>query len=143
MPFDLQNLQKSQQIHTSPDTFSQQIPFKIPQSACFAGSVPSTTGPDYAQNKRTQPSLQSYGVDDDDYLNNFEARQHEEDQFQQDPGASLQNGKDGNQNILGNRNDFDNPLSEKEEARDLVSEWELSQSVAVDLTLLQVGYVHT
>lgn len=141
MPFDPQNLQKSQQIHTSPGTFSQQIPFEIPQSACFAESVPSSTGPDYAQNKRIQPSLQNYGVDDD-YLNNFEARQHEEDQFQQDPGASLQDGKDGNKNILENRNDFDNPLSEKEEARDLVSEWELSQSVAVDLTLLQVGYVH-
>jgi hypothetical protein len=34
---------------------------------------------------------------------------------------------------------FDNPLSEKEEAKDLVSDWELSQSIAVDLVCLQVG----
>ena len=33
---------------------------------------------------------------------------------------------------------FDNPLSEKDEARDLISDWELSQSVAVDMALLQV-----
>lgn len=33
---------------------------------------------------------------------------------------------------------FDNPLSEKEEARDLVSDWELSQSIAVDFARLQV-----
>jgi hypothetical protein len=33
---------------------------------------------------------------------------------------------------------FDNPLSEKDEAKDLVSDWELSQSIAADLGCLQV-----
>ena len=33
---------------------------------------------------------------------------------------------------------FDNPLSEREEAPDLVSEWELSQSAAVDACVLKV-----